>query len=333
MSAFSLQAPPKERQQAIDAYFSLSAGKQTLMQRNPNPVTPAVKSQYFQNDPNTTLYDTDMSSYFSEDIDMQNAPHHSAVSVVPVAPGTPSQNPFRTRQQRRVTFANQDSDDFQTSPYAMHQPQTVPVLKSSFRKIPSSILKTPVGSVKTQPTRGSKNLTKDPSKVHSGGIRLRSIQYARSVVQVADKSILESPKVGKEFSSVALVEVIGVLVTRMRYGNNCWDFSVRDPTNNDFMRKYPVATIPTLGYPLMQQFSGSDPTVLQCRMFDNDGLLHQDALERDEVLRIIGIVPQTSATEDDRDYQILCVGIRTANVDEVRLVIEGCHRGLVPKRA
>ncbi|KAF9929033.1 hypothetical protein BGZ67_006608 [Mortierella alpina] len=213
----------------------------------------------------------------------------------------------------------------------MYQPQTVPALKSSFRKLPSSILKSPVGSVKTQPKRGSKNLTKDPSKVHSGGIRLRSIQYARSVVQVADKSILESPKVGKEVSSVALVEVIGVLVTRMRHVNNCWDFSVRNPTNNDFMRKYPVAATPTLEYPLMQQFSGSD--ILQCRMFDNDGSLDQDALERDEVLRIIGIVPQTSATEDDRDYQILCVGIRTANVDEVRLVIEGCHRGLVPKRA
>jgi len=47
MSAFSLQAPPKERQLAIDEYFGLQAGKQTLMQRNPNPVTPAVVRAFF----------------------------------------------------------------------------------------------------------------------------------------------------------------------------------------------------------------------------------------------------------------------------------------------
>ncbi|KAF9955893.1 hypothetical protein BGZ70_010078 [Mortierella alpina] len=256
--------------------------------------------------------DTDMSAYFSEDIDMQNAPHQIAVPTVPVAPGIPTQNPFQTRQQRRVTFANQDSDDFQTSPYGMHQPQTVPVLKSSFKKVPSSILKSPVSSVKTQPLKGSKNVTKDPSKLHAGCIRLRSIQYAKSVAQVIDQSILnESPKVGKEVSSVALVEVIGVLVTRMQYVNNCWNFSLRDPTSYDFMRKYPVAATPNLGYSSIQQKSGSDHTVLRCRMFDNNGSVDQDALERDEALRIIGIVPQTSATEDDRDYQLLCVGIRT----------------------
>ncbi|KAF9959310.1 hypothetical protein BGZ72_009887 [Mortierella alpina] len=275
-----------------------------------------------------------MSSYFSDDTDMQNAPHQSAVPTFPTVPGTPSQNPFQARQQRRVTFANQDSDDFQTSPFVMHQPQTVPVLKSSLRKIPSSILKSPVSSVKTQPLKGPKNVTKDPSKIHSGGIRLRSIQYAKSIVQVTDKSILnEGPKVGKEVSSVALVEVIGVLVTRMRYVNNCWDFSLRDPNSHDFVRKYPVATTPKLGHPQMRQISGADHNILHCRMFDNDGSVDQDALERDEILRIIGIVPQTSATEDDRDYQILCVGVRTANVDEVRLAIEGCHRGLVKKHA
>ncbi|KAF9291081.1 hypothetical protein BGZ68_005177 [Mortierella alpina] len=280
------------------------------------------------------LEDTDMSPYFPEDIDMQNATHQSAVPVVPVAPGALSQNPFQTRQQRRVTFANQDSDDFQTSPYAKHQPQTVPVLKSSFRKIPPSILKPSGSSVKTQPPRGSKNVTKDPSKIHSGGIRLRSIQYAKSVVQVADRSILDDGlKVGKEVPSVVLVEVIGVLITRMRYANNCWNFSLRDPINYDFTRKYPVAATPALEHPRRQQINSSDYSILHCRMFDNDGSIDQDALERDEILRIIGIVPQTSATEDDRDYQILCVGIRTANVDEVRLTIEGCHRGLVKKHA
>ncbi|CAO3565978.1 unnamed protein product [Mortierella alpina] len=302
------------------------------MQRNPNPVTPAVKSQYFESDPSASMDDTDMSSYFLEDIDMQNVPHQSAVPTVPVAPGTSHQNPLQIRQQRRVTFANQDSDDFQTSPYGMHQPQTVPVLRSSFKKVPSSILKAPVNSIKTQPLKGSRNVTKDPSKLHAGCIRLRSIQYAKSVAQVIDKSILnESPKVGKEVSSVALVEVIGVLVTRMQYVNNCWNFSLRDPTSYDFMRKYPVAATPNLRYPQTQQRRSTDHSVLHCRMFDNNGSVDQDALERDEALRVIGIVPQTSTTEDNRDHQLLCVGIRTANVDEVRLVIEGCHRGLVTK--
>jgi len=65
------------------------------------------------------MHDTDMSSYFLEDIDMQNTLHQSAVPTVSVAPETPHQNPFQIRQQRRVTFANQDSDDFQTSSYGI----------------------------------------------------------------------------------------------------------------------------------------------------------------------------------------------------------------------
>jgi len=226
----------------------------------------------------------------------------------------------------------------------MHQPQTVPVLKSSFRKVPSSILKAPVSSIKTQPLKGSRNVAKDPSKLHAGCIRLRSIQYAKSVAQVINKSILnESPKVGKEVSSVALVEVIGkhvdesvtkmfalrhregrlliipslfvastgVLVTRMQYVNNCWNFSLRDPTSYDFMRKYPVAATPNLGNAQTQQMKSTDHRALRCRMFDTNGSVDQEALERDEALRVIGIVPQTSTTEDDRNYQLLCVGIRT----------------------
>ncbi|KAF9562831.1 hypothetical protein EC968_005060 [Mortierella alpina] len=148
-----------------------------------------------------------MSSYFAEDISMENAPQ---VPTVPAAPGASSQNPFHTRPQRHVTFADPDSDDFQGSPYAWHQPQTVPVVNSSFPKVPSSILKSRVSIVNPQSSRGFKNVAKDPSKIHSGGIRLRSIQYAKSVQQIIDRSILnEGPKIGKEVSSVALVEVIG----------------------------------------------------------------------------------------------------------------------------
>lgn len=63
----------------------------------------------------------------------------------------------------------------------------------------------------------------DPSEVKAGGVRFRSIQYAKSIHDILDGAFLtKAPK--SEGSTVALVEVVGMSKLLRTGRGNCTNF-------------------------------------------------------------------------------------------------------------
>lgn len=159
----------------------------------------------------------------------------------------------------------------------------------------------------------------DPSEIHSGNIRFQSIQFAQSIHQVLEGSIFQRTFNSEESTAasaaVALVEVVGVLASPMSYHNFCWQLTVRDPTVQDLARRQMVTSGPNLGliHPLPSAPLSTGPNVLHCQMYDTCNTVDQDTLERDQVVRIIGIAPQSKDLGPDKDighYKLQCVAIR-----------------------
>ncbi|KAG0230527.1 hypothetical protein BGX31_005809 [Mortierella sp. GBA43] len=184
------------------------------------------------------------------------------------------------------------------------------------------------GRSKPKPLRGVQKkekapAQKDPAEIHAGGVRFRSIQFARSIRDILDGSIHD--KISKtEGSTVALVEVVAVLASRMSYPNFCWEFVLRDPTVFDSARKN-VATPGSVDQPM------PGLSRLHCKMYDAGDTIDRDALEQAEVVRIIGIVSRIKEPCEDQTlcrYQLQCVAIRSASMDELRMTVQGHHRGL-----
>ncbi|KAG0005326.1 hypothetical protein BGZ79_005507 [Entomortierella chlamydospora] len=268
VSLHSTQTPPKERQTVIDGFFEPIPGKQEQQHRF------GQKSQFFTDDSLPPIDERQLIKACENDADImhQNEPMPQAVPTSPTS----------------LVGLNCEA---QSLPRA----QIVPLMRKTERRLFHS---------KTE--ANSRGNFKDPSKVHAGGIRLRSIQFARTISRVTNSHAMdEMPTTNyKDGPKTALVEIVGVLVSPMSYHNYCWDFTIRDPTAQDFSRKHSTLSSPM---PPLVNHCDPDPNTLKCRMYDIDKSLDQSSLERDEILRAIGIVEQGAFAQGD---VIQCVSVR-----------------------
>ncbi|KAG0307980.1 hypothetical protein BGZ98_009279 [Dissophora globulifera] len=182
----------------------------------------------------------------------------------------------------------------------------------------------------------------DPSQVYAGGVRLRSIHFCHSITDIMDTTTVMSDREGAA-SSVALIEVIGTLASRVLYRNYCWEFFLRDPTAQDFFRKHPAVQFPFSSTSNTSLTASDLLPPLRCRMYDaSEGgfSINKDDLEKEKVVRVVGIPSrsqhqvrldqQPSGFGQDSDgYQIQCVSIRSAFVNEIRMAIQGAYRGML----
>ncbi|KAG0353371.1 hypothetical protein BG005_007311 [Podila minutissima] len=210
-------------------------------------------------------------------------------------------------------------------------PQRVPVMNTHRGTTVAS--KAVRGLGRANGTGAEKN--KDPNKAVSGGIRLRSIHYATSVQQVLGGSMDQTNTVDDEHNAaVVLVEVIGTLCTTMVYSDFCWNFSIRDPTRQDYMDRHPLSPPPSMAAaPVSTMAHGDGPQSVSCQLFDMGNTLNLEILEQGELVRIIGIassaVKHERETEREKEKEKETKLLATA--DEARLAIEGSTRCPPPK--
>ncbi|KAG0038617.1 hypothetical protein BGZ82_011428 [Podila clonocystis] len=181
----------------------------------------------------------------------------------------------------------------------------------------------------------------EPTKGVSDRIRLRSIHHAASVQQLLDGSMDQSKTMVDEEhrATTVLVEVIGTLGTPMVYSGFCWNFSVRDPTRQDYLDKHPLSPPPSMmaAPPASKMACGGGPQSVSCQLFDMGNTLNLEILEQGELIRAIGVVSSASKREweteqeKEKETKLLCVACRRATADEARLTIEGSTRCPPPK--
>ncbi|KAI8601615.1 hypothetical protein EDD21DRAFT_414753 [Dissophora ornata] len=306
-----IQAPPKERQTVIDGFFE------------PIPDTRST-SEYFQggtllsafdDQDILALYEAEAVPTFPEpSVGMQYGPKQNQHEQK-LGPSLVRQHPHAPTVQVAQMVP--------TIGYTAGRQQPRPTSRST---------KTVMAKWKgSKAYRHQQDQDVDLSEVHAGGVRLRSIQFCKSIHDVVDGSVQSQHLPASDLGapSVALVEVVA---SPMCYQNYCWEFTVRDPTTQDFARKYPIAPSPNPCIAISNlNLSPQGTRTLRCRMYDLDNSVDQDALERDEILRIVGIIVTQEqvpgACQDNGLHQIQCVGIRSAFVDEVRTTIQESHRG------
>ncbi|KAG0016251.1 hypothetical protein BGZ81_011321 [Podila clonocystis] len=196
------------------------------------------------------------------------------------------------------------------------------------------------GPSRASGTGAEKN--QESTKVVSDRIRLRSIHHATSVQQVLDGSMDQSSTMVDEKykATVVLVEIIGTLDTPMVYSGFCWNFSVLDPTRQDYLDKHPLSPPPSMmaAPPALKLPPGGGPQSVSCQLFDMGNTLNLEILEQGELIRAIGVVSSASKREreterekKDKETKLLCVACRRATADEARLTIEGSTRCPPPK--
>ncbi|KAI7829394.1 hypothetical protein BC939DRAFT_526251 [Gamsiella multidivaricata] len=310
MVTFSQHTPPKGRQTVIDGFFEPVSNK--AVQRH-YQMGLSMKSQYF---PDDSMLDEDVNLSYDFDDSMHSS--ESTPQAVPTFPnsgvgsGCDSSLPYRHHHKNGGMF-----EVFHDDKNRVTVPEGLPKAKAAHAGR-GNLLRSSRTKGKTIKTEGPS----DPAEVHAGGVRFRSVQFSKSIRHVIDGSIVaEAPEPGLKGSTVALVEVVGTLVSDMTYHNYCWEFMVRDPTLHEYERKHSMAM--SLG-PRIKSLSIGSPYTLQCRMYDADDSVHQYGFEKEEILRIVGIVTRQGSC----GYQMQCVGIRRANMDEVRLTAHEQYRGL-----
>ncbi|KAF9900358.1 hypothetical protein EC991_007450 [Linnemannia zychae] len=175
----------------------------------------------------------------------------------------------------------------------------------------------------------------DPSKVYSGHIRMQSVLFVMSISQLFTTPGLLSRN---HSSSGALVEIIGTLVAPLQYVGHCWEFNIRDPTYQDLSLRCTTMTLVSQGSlkPGTTLQRACKASTLHCRLYDFDNSLDQDALEKDEVVRLIGISMPSHGDKpfsSDSLFTLHCVSTRRATSDEIQLTVQGEYRGLRPKQA
>ncbi|KAF9203696.1 hypothetical protein BGZ59_001483 [Podila verticillata] len=345
-------SPKQPAQRHIDGYFVSTAEKSSPHQRTLN--SNDTLSEYFAQNNDTTFPDTkglstsynDINDGFedldvqmiemddddngdnfvkqTEKLQLQTVPNISSAMNTLASTGqiTPQHQGGWIRGAR--VNGNLGSGGYQ---------QRVPVMNTQRGTIiPSSVR----GPSRVNDTGGGER-DKDPTKAVSGGIRLRSIHYATSV-QALDGSISMDPQArvdDEHRATVVLVEVIGTLCTPMVYSDFCWNFSVRDPTRQDYVDKHPLSPPPSMTAPLVSMTAARDggQASVSCRLFDMGNTLNLEILEHGELVRAIGVVSSTTTTkcDDVEKRMLLCVACRRATADETRLAIEGSTRCPPPK--
>ncbi|KAF9938405.1 hypothetical protein BGZ65_012912 [Modicella reniformis] len=319
-SSAVIQTPPKERQTVIDKFFIPIPDNSTHQQPH---MESSLKSQYFPGDSLCSIDDPTALPHDGHDVMMDfhcDLPPQ-AVPTFPVSSSGPNFSSTEpNRQQHGYPFAPRN--DHAVYNVVPQESPTILTIRST-RAQPKS------RSIKGRTKKTKVSTPNDPAEIHGGGTRLRSIQFVKSIQDILDGSVLNmNLNSESERSTVALVEVVGVLVSRMSYHNACWEFTIRDPTVHDMTQRHQMTPIPNLG-PIDQLTSSL--STLDCQMYDAINIVDQETLERDEVLRIVGIVSQSKEPCSDQElrcYQLQSVAIRSASMDELRMTVQSVHRGL-----
>ncbi|KAF9097701.1 hypothetical protein BGX23_008126 [Mortierella sp. AD031] len=299
----SRSAPTRERQMPIDEYFEPISGKSGVEQQFLN------MSDYFP------LCDDDMADAVDDTGMLIDDSTHQAVPACPPSFLESSGDSLLPHEDGEM-FDALDGGDFV---HGYGRPQTVPVMRA--RPARNS-------------TRAGKRAapTKDPSKVYSGAIRLRSILFAKSIAQLFGAIEYQT------MSDMALAEVIGTLVAPMQYVQHCWEFTVRDPTSQDLLQRHGLVPFPHHGSAALVTTAPRviKDFVLHCRHYDVDNSMDQESLEKDGIVRLVGLPMRCSgngAAALDTSFKLLCVSARSATIDEIKQTTQGAYRGLAPKRA
>lgn len=108
---------------------------------------------------------------------------------------------------------------------------------------------------------------------------------------------------------------LGTLCTPMVYSDFCWNFSVRDPTRQDYVDKHPLSPPPRMTAPLASMTVARDggQASVSCQLFDMGNTLNLEILEHGELVRAIGVVSSTTTTKCDdveKERVLLCVACR-----------------------
>ncbi|KAF9916430.1 hypothetical protein BX616_003781 [Lobosporangium transversale] len=277
------QVSPRERQTVIDGFFSPISAKNGMQLQHINE---SKKSHYFCGVNGNDAVLVDNTGHETTDL-MQIDELIQAVPTHPIS-------------TTNICFGEQGLPNLRVVPDTRSTRNTTIQAKNS--KKANKVL-----------------YAKDPSTVYAGGVRLQSIKLARSIHDVlGDLNNSPDSVYRQEGATVALVELIGTLCSPMIYRSYCWEFTVRDPTTVDFARRYSVAKSSSLDD--SNKYLAGASTLLCC-MYDIDGSVDQDSLERDEIVRIMGIIKYEPIS------QMQCVAIRSASVDEIRMTIQGIYRG------
>ncbi|KAG0325671.1 hypothetical protein BGZ99_000319 [Dissophora globulifera] len=352
--------PPNELQTMIDGFFEPVSGTgkpKTDQHRFGHPSSAsAMTSQYFPDDAAFSNMDEQklVAPREFHSVNSGVAPHGSTLQAVPTSPGSflsaPRDYESTSKPHSPMQSALHNDRIFETLQVA----QIVPTMQGSAGERPQLDSTTAGVSLNSNRKRSGKRIgaamtgqrgtlmKTDPSHVYAGGVRLRSIHFCHSITDIMDTTTVMSDREGAA-SSVALVEVIGTLASRVLYRNYCWEFLLRDPTAQDFFRKHPAVQFPFSSTSNTSLTASDLLPPLQCRMYDaSEGgfSINKDDLEKEKVVRVVGIPSrsqhqvqlekQPSGFGQDSDgYQIQCVSIRSAFVNEIRMAIQGAYRGML----
>ncbi|KAF9922262.1 hypothetical protein FBU30_007670 [Linnemannia zychae] len=293
-SHFSKSVHSRDRQMAIDGYFEPLSGKPGPEQYSQSNMYKKLLS-WNHNQMNNKLVPSDI---LSQDVPVDHISYLESNEDSMIA--------YKTEELH-------DNNGYQ----GFVTPQTVPVMNIKTKAARSHIT-----------SRKRVESSKDPSTIYSGSIRLRSVLFARSIAQLSDTSEWTT-----DLSSFnrALVEITGRVVTPLQYTESCWIFAIQDCSPQDLPSEHISTT---------DIYSGSVPSsiqlpnmtkshILQCLFYDIDNSLDQNVFDMRRVVRLVGILKPCSESERlslNSQFKLLCVSVRNATIDEIKLAIHGGYR-------
>lgn len=120
--------------------------------------------------------------------------------------------------------------------------------------------------------------------------------------------------------------LIGTLCTPMVHVGFCWNFSVRDPSRQDYVDKHPLSPPPSMvAAPLALMTAQAGPQSVSCQLFDMGNTLNLEILEQGELIRAIGVISSATKREWEmgqekrKEIRLLCVACRRYTIFGTRL--------------